>query len=377
MLNDLLNTLRRSPRAARNTRRGATTVIMCMLLPAMLGVSAYVINVSYMEHMRTDLQITTDVSTRAAGRMLAVTGSRDAAISAAQDMLNLNPIFNHTVTLNEVDIVFGVSTRHAENERYNFADVGSNPNAVQVKGNGNLKLSPLFPTMGANISIRPIKTAISTQTELEIALVMDRSGSMAFSAAEISGPQNPAAAPPGWKFGDAIPPKARWTDACSALNLFLDMLNKSPHDEHVSLTTYNEKSTVDTALSGNFDLINQKMLAYSQKYKGGATNIGDGILDGLKTLSDKKTARSWATRVMIVMTDGRHNTGTDPVYAAQVAASQEVQIYTVTFSAEADIPRMQQVADIGSGKHYHAATADQLRAAFENIAKSLPTLITY
>lgn len=80
---------------------------------------------------------------------------------------------------------------------------------------------------------------------------------------------------------------------------------------------------------------------------------------------------------MIVLTDGIHNTGTDPLYAAQLAAEQNILIYTVTFSAEADMARMQRVAEIGAGKHYHADNASQLAAAFEEIAHSLPTLITF
>ena len=119
------------------------------------------------------------------------------------------------------------------------------------------------------------------------------------------------------------------------------------------------------------------MDVYSAKFNSGATNIGEGILAGATALGDKKNARPWATRVMIVLTDGIHNTGTDPLYAAQQAVAQKIQIYTVTFSVEADIARMQSVAAAGSGKHFHALNGSQLADAFEAIAHSLPTLITY
>jgi hypothetical protein len=309
--------------------------------------------------------------------MLAVTGDNEAAIAAAEELLKRNPILHHTVTLDEVDIVFGVATRHSEHERYAFVPNGKNPNSVQINGNGRLKLQPLFPTMGVKLDIRPTKTAISTQTELEISLVMDRSGSMAFSSKEISGNYNPKEAPPGWKFGDPVPANARWNDACSSLDLFLNLLAESPHAERVSLTTYNEKSKVDVSLTSDYSKINQKMLAYSQKYQGGATNVGDGIMDGLSAIANKKVARAWATRVMIVMTDGRHNTGFDPVVAARAAADEHVQIFTITFSGEADIARMSEVAAIGSGAHYHANNVEELTTAFKKISKSLPTLITY
>jgi hypothetical protein len=86
--------------------------------------------------------------------------------------------------------------------------------------------------------------------------------------------------------------------------------------------------------------------------------------------------RPWASKVIVVMTDGIHNTGTDPLQAAQRAADAEIQVFAVTFSKEADQKRMQQVATIGHGKHYYAATGNDLKKVFQDIAGSLPTLLT-
>jgi len=357
-------------------RRGATAAMLALMLPVVLAIASYAINVVYMELARTELQITVDVSTRAAGRVLAVTRDKAKAIAAAETLMAENPFANQQMNLNGSDIVFGVSTRFSESERYGFKP-GVNPNAVQIQANGKIKVPMLFPTMGVPIDFRPIKTTISTQSEMDIALVVDRSGSMAFSASEISGNYNPAAAPVGWNFGDPVPPKARWLDAVNAVNSFLLLLEQSSQEEHVSLTTYNDTAKTEVALSNNYFAIEKVMFGYSAKFDSGATNIGDGILFGANALADKKTARSWATRVIIVLTDGIHNTGTDPLYAAEQAAAQDILIYTVTFSDEADGARMQQVAAAGSGKHYHATTGLQLVEAFEDIAKSLPTLVTY
>jgi uncharacterized protein YegL len=290
--------------------------------------------------------------------------------------MKANPFVNETLTLNGADIVFGVSTRLAESDRYSFSP-GQNPNAVRVSANGKIQVPMLFPTMGVPVDFRPIKSAISTQSVLDIGLVVDRSGSMAFAAQEISSGQNPAAAPPGWQFGQSVPPQARWLDASNAVEGFLELMKKSTLDERVSLSTYSDKAKSDVPLTQNYNLIENAITAYGAKFEGGSTNIGDGILAGAKTLGDKKSARPWATRVLIVLTDGIHNTGTDPIYAAQQAAQENILIYTVTFSAEADIAKMQNVAQIGSGKHFHAATGAQLADAFKNIARSLPTLITF
>ncbi len=358
------------------TRRGAAIVLLTMLLPVVLAVAAYSINVVYMELARTELQIATDVATRAAGRVLAVTGNQSQAIAAADRLLKANPFANQTMELSGADIVFGVSTRTSETARYVFGN-GSNPNAVQIRSKGNVSVPALFPTMGVPVNYRPIKTAISTQTELDIALVLDRSGSMAFAANEVSANSLPAAAPLGWNWGDPVPPNSRWLDLTAAVETFLGVLESSNLNEHVSLTTYSDKENLDLDLTGELSSISLAVDDYSSRFDGGRTNIGDGILQGAETLSDKKTARPWASRVMIVLTDGNHNTGTDPLYAAQQAASQQIMIYTVTFSEEADVVRMEEVANVGSGTHYHATSATQLSAAFRDIAKSLPTLLTH
>jgi Mg-chelatase subunit ChlD len=346
------------------------------MLPVVLAIAAYAINVVYIELARTELQITIDVSTRAAGRVLAVTRDRAQAIAAAERLMAENPFANEQMNLSGSDLEFGVSTRYSERERYAFKP-GPNPNAVQIRANGRIKVPMLFPTMGAPIDFRPVKTSISTLAEMDISLVVDRSGSMAFSTSEVAGNYNPAAAPPGWKYGDHVPPNARWLDAVDAVQRFLDLMRESSQDELVCLNTYNSSAKSDVELDSDYLRIEEAMNGYTASFGNGATNIGDGILEGANALADKKTARSWATRVMIVLTDGIHNTGTDPLYAAEQAAAQNILIYTVTFSNEADTKRMQQVAATGAGKHYHAATGAQLVAAFEEIAHSLPTLITY
>ena len=356
-------------------RRGATAASLALMLPVVLAIASYGINVVYMELARTELQITIDVATRAAGRILAVTGDRQQAIAVADKLMKENPFANEKMTLRGSDIVFGVSTRFSDSERYKFSS-GTNPNAVQIKANGTIKVPMLFPTLGVPIQFRPIKTSISTQAELDIALVLDRSGSMAYSANEVSGNYNPAAAPPGWSFGDPVPPQSRWLDAVDAVQQFLNLLEGSNQDERVSMSSYSDRAKTDVNLMSNYLETKQAMSGYSKKFNSGATNIGDGILAGASALGNKKHARSWASRVMIVLTDGIHNIGTDPLIAAKKAAAQNIQIYTVTFSSEADVASMQRVAAAGSGKHFHALNGSQLVDAFDEIARSLPTLIT-
>lgn len=79
---------------------------------------------------------------------------------------------------------------------------------------------------------------------------------------------------------------------------------------------------------------------------------------------------------MILMTDGIHNTGPEPILSARVAAEKGIVIHTVTFSVEADIPRMRDVAAATGGQHFHADDQADLIAIFRQIASTLPVMLT-
>jgi hypothetical protein len=262
-----------------------------------------------------------------------------------------------------------------------FTSGGTPMNAVQVtaartnkSAGGPIRL--LFPNTLGTSTFQPTETAISTQSEVDIALVMDRSGSMAYASNEITDTSHPpAAAPKNWSFCDPAPPKSRWLDAVDATDVFLKELNKSPGIEQLCLATYSTTAQVEQGLSTNYTLVTNSMNGYTTKFCGGSTNIGGGIDQGRIALLGAGS-RAWASKVIVVMTDGIHNTGTDPLQAAQRAADANIQVFAVTFSMEADQARMQQVATIGRGKHYHAANGNDLKQVFRDIADALPTMLT-
>ena len=53
-------------------RRGAVLVLMALLLPIVLMLSAFAMNVANMELNRTELQVSTDAAARAGGRDMLV-----------------------------------------------------------------------------------------------------------------------------------------------------------------------------------------------------------------------------------------------------------------------------------------------------------------
>lgn len=361
---------------ARQSRRGAMLVLCAFLLPVLLALASFAVNIAFMELCRTELRTATDSATRASGRTLALTGDENASRAAARDAGTKNSIAGQPLNLDDADFVFGRGTRPAITSRYTFTPGGAFPNAVRITAHGP-NVPQLMPGLLGNTVYEPMQIATSTQTELDVALVLDRSGSMAYASNEPAVyPPFPVAALVGWDFCQSAPSPSRWRDLVLGVADFLDVLNSSPQQEAVALVTYSSTSTIDVDLTSDYASLNAALSNYTNAFCGGSTAIGLGVNDGVRALLDRGTDRKWASKVIVVMTDGIHNTGEGPVIPAQNAANGGIQVHTITFALEADQSLMQTVASVGGGKHFHAASGADLREVFRQIAQSLPTMLT-
>ncbi len=93
-------------------RKATMLVLLVFLLPVVVGIAAYAINLAYMELVRVELQISTDIATRAAGRTLAVTGSKTEAIAMGQRYASMNPVCNLPLNLSSTDLVLEYPPGH-------------------------------------------------------------------------------------------------------------------------------------------------------------------------------------------------------------------------------------------------------------------------
>lgn len=362
-------------------RRGATAVLIVLLLPALLAIAAFAINIAHIESLNTDVQIAADAAVRAASREYIASGDEALALVAAKDAAARNPIAGQSLPLTAKDLEFGRGTRENVNSPYQFDPTGSG-NAVRLTtrtlADGEMhSIRPVFSLFGGDHVIRTERSAVSTQAEADVCLVVDRSGSMAYSASEMAVfPPNPAAAPAGWVFGDPVPPQSRWLDLIAAVKTFESELNNSPQNEKLALSVYNDATSTPVPLTNDYSAVIAALDEISFKFDAGGTNIGDGLREGAAALNDPDLTRDFALKVVVLMTDGIHNFGTEPDRAARRLAGENITVFTVTFSDEADQERMKEVAEICSGQHFHAVTREQLSEAFKQIARSLPTLIT-
>lgn len=413
-------------------RKGGIVILLAVLLPILFVLAAFVINISYVQLARTELMVATDASARAGGRAMSHYQNVDDAKLAAQVTAALNNVAGQPLQISfddsDNEIEFGDSEDSAATDRYifskiNTASVSSGSeiaNAVRVTGkvsDGSLNgpLQTLFPSMGLKSSFNLEQQAVAMQLDRDIAMILDRSGSMSWVTFDWPYGYDPwssaamdAAVDAGilgisgyWYYGNyytyyyytsgndqtsyyqwvweehfelGTAPRAPWDDLVDAVDTFLDVLETTDQNEKVSLATYSSWASLDLNLVSDYDLIRTELESVNPS---GSTAIGYGLQTGLPSLLDNSFARPFAAKTIIVMTDGIHNYGTDPVTVAEdIVEDYNVTIHTVTFGSGADQARMEEVAQIGGGTHYHAETGAELIEVFEEIANNLPTLIT-
>jgi hypothetical protein len=188
--------------------------------------------------------------------------------------------------------------------------------------------------------------------------------------------------------GDCDPPhptQSRWGALAIAVEAFLVELDKTVQTEQVALVSYSSDttdcgntykiSTIDSDLVSDYSAIRSNMNRISSKPVKGRTAISAGLDSGIQVFNGD-SVRPFAVKTIILMTDGIHNLGPEPILSAQNAAAQDIVVHTITFSSDADIPRMQDVAAASGGKHFHAPDAQELVKIFKEIAATLPVLLT-
>ena len=366
-------------------------ILLALMLIVFLVTVVFSVDVAYMQMVRTQLRCATDASAHAGSEALSRTQDSDSARAAAIRVAGKNLVGGASLVLHPMnDIAFGNSDTGSTG-RWEFV-AGRNPfNSIQVFGRRTEEsesgvVGLFFAKVLGHDSFELELTATATHQDREVCLVMDRSGSMAWDLSGIGNsypPWTPADANP--RFLPPHPTLSRWAAAEGALDVFLDELELTQPIETVGLVTYGaagiingrtfNDADINADLAGNYTVIRGAMDAVGNDFIVGYTNIGAGIDLGREVLNGP-AARPLAAKTMVVLTDGIWNRGRDPVLAAQEAANDNIAIHTVTFSSGANISDMRRVAEIGGGQHYHAPDEAALRAAFREIARTLPVVIT-
>ena len=367
-------------------RRGAMLVLIALLLPLFLATAAFSVDVAYMQLTRIELRISTDAAARAAGDALSRYQDQGAAIQAAKDLAAANRVAGQPLVLNESDIVFGNSSKSV-NGAWVFKAHRQPINSVRINAERTRRSFqgsvPLFFARALGVDdFEPTQTATAVRIDRDICLVVDRSSSMKLRV--IGDSANMSSSDPRFP----LPPDmndSRWGALDDALQEFLSALQSTSMIEAVGLVSYasegtragvyNTNSDIDQHLALDHELVRQAMGQISQRVFNGSTNISAGIDNGVVVLTNPSTARPFAYKTMVLLTDGIYNQGRNPVEAAYEAAAEDIVIHTITFSDNAKQADMQAVAAATGGNHYHAPDAEDLIAIFREIALTIPVML--
>ncbi|MEQ1827093.1 MAG: vWA domain-containing protein [Pirellula sp.] len=331
-------------------RQGAMLVLICVMIFAFLVTVAFSVDVAYMNLVKSELRSATDAAAKAAGETLARTQDVSASIVRGRQIALENRVANTPLSLRDSDFSFGKSEL-GNDGRFTFR-VGATPmNSVRVNGqrtngslSGNVKL--FFGRIFNVNAFQPEEFCTATFIQRDIVLVVDRSGSM----------------------NDLN----KFNELRAAIGIFTQILQDSPVDERVGLASYSTTETEDVELSEDLSTINAAM---SRMPVEGFTNISGGIDAGGRIMS-RARSRDFVERTMIVLTDGLQNRGRPARIAAREQAALGTTIHAITFGRDADQTAMQEVANIGGGRFFHADNGVELRRVFREIALTLSTIIT-
>jgi Mg-chelatase subunit ChlD len=324
------------PKSLRFRRHGGIIVLTAFVLVVVVILAALAVDIGYLSTVRTELQCAADAGALAGAAELA--GGMTGATSAAQDFVQRN------VSVDDADI--DVAMGRWDRDSRTFA-AGQNPHdALQV-----VVRQPQAPLFFGRIIGRSSQSlegrAIAACSPRDIMLVLDFSGSMNSHG--------------------------RITELKNSVSLFASILQATEAPDRVGYARYSTYGELVIPLSDDLTALEARVQSDNAS---GWTNIGHGMQ--LARLELEANARPIATKMMVIMTDGKVNRplSQDPktlvLDEAQLALQAGIAAVTISFGDDADRKLMQDVADITKGVHFNvpdsATYEDDLRAVFRKIA---------
>ena len=251
-------------------RPGAMLPLVAFLLPVILIVMGFSVDLAYMQYSRMELRAAADMAARAAATELAQTDSISDARKRAKQVAKKHKISGTKLKLKNSDIEFGRSEPDAGG-RWVFQAGGTPTNSVRVfadrsRASTDGSVSLFFGSLIGQPDFEPKQMATASFLNVDICLVLDRSTSMKVDVNSseaglyVSDPR--FCSPPG--------ANSRWVALDSAVRLFVATLQSSTADEQVSLVTYSSAlsgycgtsssaSSLDSALDTNLGIVTSEM----------------------------------------------------------------------------------------------------------------------
>jgi Ca-activated chloride channel homolog len=395
--------------SAAPPRPGAAVALIAFMLFVFVVTAAITIDYSYMQLVRTELRAAADAAAKAGAEALSRTQDVNTARSEAVRYAACNKVGGQAFRLNTSDVTIGRVTSNSSG-RWTIQANGSPPNAVRIdartgEGAAQPAVPLFFGSMLGHSNFTPRYQATAGQQEVEVCLCLDRSGSMNFdmSGEDWSFPTgNPRLSPFtawGLEWRNLLSPPhptlSRWAALRGAVDVFLQEANNYNPQPRTALITWGSgytmpispftsypESVVDLPLPsrsnpdwvGNSAAIKALVRGRGDSVIMGGTNLSAGLDQAIALLSSN-TNDSFASKVVVLVTDGEWNAGRHPRLSAYDARARGIIVHCVSMlTGEQD--DLQEIADLTGGRYYGTHNEAELHAAFSEIARSLPVVLT-
>lgn len=356
-------------------RRGSVLTLVAFFMVVLVAMAAFSVDVAYMQLVNTQLRTSTDVAAKAGTSYLMQGKSESQAVQYAIDIAAKNTVAGKSLYLNPSDITLGQSQLQS-NGSWSFV-AGLKPyqamqiNSKLTNNNSNGAVKLFFGPLLGKKRYTTSTTSVATAFACDVSLVLDRSGSMKW---DMSGVDDQY--PWGGKDNKAPVTGSRWMALDSSVKSFTDLLSTSSAPPRVGVVTWASDVTTDLGFTTSMSSVYSAVHKYTDDNFDGMTNMCQGMQYGVAQLTGS-TARSTAKKIMVLMSDGDWNEGSDPVAYASTAAANNITIYTISLLTSGTGTRaLQSIANATGGKSYYANDSASLNSAWTDIAYSLPIVLT-
>jgi Ca-activated chloride channel homolog len=367
------------------SRTGGVVILFVLLLPVLLAMVAFAVDVGRVTMLRSELQNVVDSGTLAAQIQLRTKPNAvGKAKKVAIEYVRRNMIGSRLVPKGSIDVEVG----YWDSETSTFDTSNPVKNAVRVFARQDDQPYIFGRTMGyQTFGVPASAIATGATSTLDIMLTLDLSGSMLYQgriqALRASAPV----------FVDVIDELGN-SDQIGVMGLSADPSNFDLDRVGPNATLYNSGlhatanhhvGVMEHPLTSNLSSVTSETLTNTNlrasKYHG-ATGTGAALGDSVHYLTNGAEARSHASKIVVLMTDGHANrpSGNGPGYARQMAtyaAANGVTVYTISLGNAADEVLNQDIADTTGGKHFLARGQDvtlltqSLTNAFKDIVDDI------
>lgn len=135
-------------------------------------------------------------------------------------------------------------------------------------------------------------------------------------------------------------------------------------NDNVGIVLFGDYAFIASPVTYEKEIVSE-MVSYLQTgMAGDNTAIGEGIEQSIRALTYSKAK----TKVIILLSDGEHNSGRiSPKDAVKIAQEQGIKIYTIAVGDDFNPSVLQEIAAETGGKSFAAVNEDELKGVYEEI----------